>query len=239
MLLADELKRLIATESHSLHPKYCDAFTLFPWWRVTLSINDNVDRLKALPSLTSDFGDKILLLLCESLPMPMPTDTPEERRAFREAIAAELPAFVAFLMAWEIPAECRQTRHASRFGYDHFHHPRLTAALFEQSPESSLLYILDNFGALYSMTDLVFKAAGGQGSGTDDDTWGWASSELLREHLCDEAQSGRFAAQARKIFSFAGAAGTYLSKLADKFPARFTSKHTNKGNLWLLRAPKS
>ena len=44
----------------------------------------------------------------------------------------KLPAFVALLMSWEIPAECRQTKHASRFGHDHFHHPRLTAALFEQ-----------------------------------------------------------------------------------------------------------
>ena len=89
------------------------------------------------------------------------------------------------------------------------------------------------------MTDLVFKTAVGQASGTDDDTWGWASSELLREHLCDETQSGRFAAQARKIFSFNNAAGTYLSRLEETFPSRFTKKHTNKGNLWFLRAPKS
>jgi hypothetical protein len=238
VLLADELKRLIATESHALHPKYCDALTLFPWWRVSLSINNNVDRLKALPALTSDFGDKILLLLCESHPMPMPTGTPEERRAFRDVIAAELPAFMAFLLSWEIPAELRQTKHASRFGHDHFHHPRLTAALFEQEPQSSLLYILDNCEALYNMTDRVFKEAGGQGSG-EEDAWGWASSELLREHLCDDGTFGRFAAQARKIFSFSGACGTYLSKLEEKFPERFRSRHTNKGNVWLLRKPKS
>lgn len=238
VLLADELKRLIATESHALHPKYCDALTLFPWWRVTLSINNNVDRLKALPALTSDFGDKILLLLCESHPMPMPTGTPEERRAFRDVITAELPAFVAFLLSWEIPAELCQTKHASRFGHDHFHHPRLTAALFEQEPQSSLLYILDNCADLYNMTDLVFKEAGGQGSG-DDDAWGWASSELLREQLCDDTQFGKYAAQARKIFGFPGACGSYLSKLEEKFPERFTSRHTNKGNQWRLRKPKS
>ena len=80
-LLKTELKRLITTESHSHHPKYCDALTLYPWWRVSLSINSNVDSLKALPGLTSDFGDKILLLLCESHPMPMPTGTRGERPA--------------------------------------------------------------------------------------------------------------------------------------------------------------
>ena len=238
VLLADELKRLIATESHALHPKYCDAITLFPWWRVSLSINSNVDRLKALPALTSDFGDKILLLLCESHPMPMPTGTPEERRAFREAITAELPAFVNFLLSWEMPADLRQTKHASRFGHDHFHHPRLAAALFEQEAESSLLYILDNCEALYNMTDLAFKQAGGEGSG-EDDTWGWASSELLREQLCDDPQFARFAGMAKKIFTFTGASGTYLGKLQEKFPERIKFKHNNKGNFWLIRKGKS
>ena len=90
-LLKTELKRLITTESHSHHPKYCDALTLYPWWRVTLSINSNVDSLKALPGLSSDFGDKILLLLCESHPMPMPTGTPEERRAFRDSSPPSFP----------------------------------------------------------------------------------------------------------------------------------------------------
>ena len=239
VLLADELKRLIATESHALHPKYCDALTLFPWWRVSLSINNNVDRLKALPALTSDFGDKILLLLCESDPMPMPTGTPEERRAFRDVITAELPAFVAFLHSWEIPAELRTTRHASRFGHDHFHHPKLVAALFEQEAESSLLYILDNSPNLYNMTPAVFKAAGGKDSG-EDDAWGWGPSEFLREQLCDETQFGRFAAQARKLLPTNwSACGSYLSKLAEKYPERFASDHTNKHNVWLIRAPKS
>lgn len=239
VLLADELKRLIATESHALHPKYCDALTLFPWWRVSLSINNNVDRLKALPALTSDFGDKILLLLCESHPMPMPTGTPEERRAFRDVITAELPAFVAFLLSWEIPAELSQTKHASRFGHDHFHHPKLVAALFDQEAESSLLYILDNCPDLYNMPPAVFKAAGGQES-AEDDAWGWGAADLLREQLCDDTQFGRFASQARKLLGAPwNPCGTYLSKLAEKFPERVKSKHSNKGNLWLIRAPKS
>lgn len=215
-LFAEELKRLIATESHALHPKYCDAVTVYPWWRVSLSINNNVDRLKALPALTSDFGDKVLLMLCESRPMPMPTATPEDRRAFREAIARELPAFVSFLLSWEIPASLRQTKHASRFGHDHFHHPELTAALFEQEPQNSLLYMLDNFGDLYG----------------DGDAWGWAAAEELREKLSED---GRFGAQARKLFTFANACGTYLSKLEEKFPERFLHKHTKRGNVWLIR----
>ena len=219
VLLADELKRLIATEGQAMHPKYCDAMTLFPWWRVTLSINDNVDRLKALPALTSDFGDKILLLLCQSHPMPMPTNTPEERRAFREVIAAELPAFVAFLLAWEIPAELRKTKHASRFGHDHFHHPRLTAALFDNEPESSLLYILDNSPALYI-----------------HGMWGWKASQALQDELCEMSEQARRLFNSRKG-SFNNACGEFLSRLAERFPDRFKKKHTNQGNVWFIYEP--
>ena len=162
----------------------------------------------------------------------------EDRQAFVDAITAELPAFVAFLLSWEIPAELRQTKHASRFGHDHFHHPRLAAMLFDQEPESSLLYILDNCEALYNMTDVVFKEAGGLASG-EEDAWGWAPSELLQQHLCDETESGKFATQARKIFSYQGACGQYLSKLMDKFPERVLFKHSKKRNLWLIHKPKT
>ena len=62
-------------------------------------------------------------------------------------------------------------------------------------------------------------------------------AELLREQLCDDAQFGRHAAQARKIFTFPGACGTYLSKLEERFPERFKSRHTNKGNVWLFNPP--
>ena len=218
-LFGEELKRLIATESHALHPKYCDAVTIYPWWRVSLSINNNVDRLKALPALTSDFADKVLLFLCESRPFPMPTNTNDERKAFRARINAELPAFVAFLLAFDIPEELRRTRHASRFGHDHFHHPTLTAALFEQEPQNSLLYMLDSFTDLYA----------------EGNAWGWAPAEELRERLCEDA---RFGPQARKLFTFANASGTYLSKLEEKFPERFQSKHTKRGNLWLIARPE-
>jgi hypothetical protein len=239
VLLADELKRLMPRRAMRFTRNTAMHSRSFPWWRVSLSINNNVDRLKALPALTSDFGDKVLLLAVRVAPMPMPTGNSRKSVGpFAMSSLPSCPRSSRSLLSWEIPAELRKTKHASRFGHDHFHHPRLTAALFEQEPQSSLLYILDNCEALYNMTDRVFKEAGGQGSG-EEDAWGWASSELLREHLCDDGTFGRFAAQARKIFSFSGACGTYLSKLEEKFPERFRSRHTNKGNVWLLRKPKS
>ncbi|MDB6154463.1 MAG: hypothetical protein JWL90_2916 [Chthoniobacteraceae bacterium] len=216
-LFAEGLKRLLVTESHPLNAKYCNTITFFPWLRVSLSINDSVDRLRALPPLSSDFGDKVILLLCQSHPMPMETNTTAERIAFRAALDAELPGFVEFLLSWEIPEGLRLSKHAARFGHDNFHHPELSTALFEQEPQNVLLQILDHSVALYR-----------------DGAWGWGSSEELKEELC----IGSMGPRAAKLFSFSGSCGTLLSKLKERFPDRFLSKHTNKGNRWQIYPPK-
>jgi hypothetical protein len=159
----------------------------------------------------------VLLLLCKSCPENFPGPDEDERADFLRRIKEELPAFVDFLLSWEIPPELRQSKHAARFGHDHFHHPQLAASLFEQESESSLLYILDECAELYS-----------------GDAWGWKSAEALQEQLLDNP---RFGAQARKLFSFHNACGSYLGKLKAKFPKRFQTKHTNRGNLWMIHAP--
>ena len=210
---AEGLKQLLVTESHPLNAKYCNTITVYPWWRVSLSINDSVDRLRALPPLSSDFGDKVILLLCESHPMPMPSSSPKERRAFREALTAELPAFVDFLLSWEIPEEIRQTKHAARFGHDNFHHPELSTTLFEMEPQMVLLQILDNSPDLY-----------------DNGVWGWGKQEALHKELCD----GPHGVQAAKLFSYTNACGQLLAKLRERFPERIRKDHRRNENVWQI-----
>lgn len=232
-LFGEELKRLIATESHALHPKFCDAITFQPWWRVSISVNNTATCLKALPPLTADFGDKVLLLLCEGHEMPMPTTTLEERRLFVDALRAEFPAFINFLLEWQIPEAIKRTKHATRFGFDHFHHPELVGILFDQEPESKLLHILDNRHDIYPA----------------DGVWGWDSSDNLKEALLDEGpprkegdregRYRRFAEMAREILHYHGSTGTLLQKLMTLFPERIFFKHNNKGNFWQVKAPES
>ena len=40
--MADRSKRRIIMNGHAFHPKYCDALALFPWWRASLSIKNNL-----------------------------------------------------------------------------------------------------------------------------------------------------------------------------------------------------
>lgn len=218
--LGEQLKKIVATEGHSYHPKGLDAVTMYPFWRVSISVNKNPERIKALPPINSDIADKLMLFLVESKPMPMPARSDAERRAFRMKIYSELPAFVHFLLSWTIPAELLGNEHADRFGCSAFQHPQIIADLFEQEPESGLLYMIDN-----ELFDNV----------KDKDAWGWRPAMELHEHLAGE--TCRFASQAKKLFSFPGACGSYLAKLREKYPDRIQSRHTKTGNVWLILPP--
>lgn len=212
-LLAENLKQLVVNESMSLRAMYQEAISVTPFRRVTLSMNDNVDRLRAFPSLTSDFSDKVLLLRLVSAPMPMPTKTLEDRKAFRETLQRELPAFMAELLAWDIPDEIRTGRNADRFGFDEWQHPSITASMFEQEPESVVLWVIDNSGLF-----------------VDGKPWGWAPSEALSDQLLD----GPHGRKVVPLFKHSGACGRYLGLLKKRFPKRFECDHKNRGNFWMI-----
>jgi hypothetical protein len=218
--LAESIKKFCVTEAHSYHAKGADALTMYPFWRVTISVNSDPDRLKSLPPLREHIKDKIILLRTERRPMPMPTITDKERLAFSSTIKKELPAFIHFLLNWEIPGKLLRTGEAARYGYDVYHHPDLTADLFEHEPESGLLYIIDKE---------IFK------DGSIAEPWGWESAMKLHELLT--SSDCLFANQARKLFGYTGAAGSMLAKLAEKYPRRFGKRHTASGNRWLIRPP--
>ena len=222
--LAERMKQVVVNSEQRWRGMYNDGFMVPVFWRASLSINNSADRLKTLPPLCGNFADKVILFACESRSMPMPTDSNDGWRAFSRALALERPAFAHYLdREFQIPATMRQTKQTERYMYDGFHHPRPVASMFDQEGESSLLYILDKCPELYA----------------DRGAWGWESSKALHELLCEDARFHQVEAQARKLFCFNNACGTYLSKLADKFPARFEKKHTNKGDVWFIRAPES
>jgi len=80
-----------------------------------------------------------MLLKVNKRPMPMPTFSTVEREAFRATIKAELPAFLHFLLGWEIPTELR----SERFGIRHYHHPDLLAAIDSTKREFRFLEFID------------------------------------------------------------------------------------------------
>lgn len=138
--LAQILKGLAVNEDHSYHGKGRGEFIVDPQFVVTISINDDPDAMRILPALTPDFADKVMLLHVQDEEFPMPTGTGAERRAFQERINAELPAYVHWLLHECVVPEGMR---CDRFGVRFWHEPELRLSLWEDSPASELLALLD------------------------------------------------------------------------------------------------
>ena len=145
--LKERLKALVANTSHRMRCMRTEPLTVAPNWAFSQSINSNQDSLKNFPMLEKAFADKILMLKVESGPMPMPTTTEDERRAFRDAITKELPAYIYYLTEeLVIPAALKvysDGADATRFGFREFQHPSLVAQLFDDTPQAQLRDMID------------------------------------------------------------------------------------------------
>jgi hypothetical protein len=138
--LGEMLKGLVVNDTQRLHRKREDAVVCAPFFRVSISVNDDPDKLRVLPLLTPDIKDKLMIFLVSDSPLPMPTTTLGERAAFREAIARELPAYAWWLLnTFQIP----EGMASKRFGVREWLHPGLATELFDDTPAAELLAILD------------------------------------------------------------------------------------------------
>jgi hypothetical protein len=211
---------------------------MHPFLRVSASVNDNPERIKALPPFTPDFTDKLLVFKVGKGQMPMPTDTDEQREAFLARIRSELPGFVHFLLHWSIPDELL----SGRFGQKPFLNREVEAALYELEPESTFEHLLNK---------LLFAEENGE-------AWGWASAQDLHDRMTNDG-TNPLCQRARRLLSFHGACGQHLGVLRKNETAmlaaedrrngiyaqpadmdqrrRYLRKHVSSGNLWMIKRP--
>lgn len=208
-----QIKQVTVVDSQRYHAKNCPALSLKPFWRLTISLNDETENLMVLPPLDDSLEDKMIILRAHRSPMPMPTETQEQRQAFWARLTMELPAFLDWLLGWEIPEGMR----SQRFGVAHFHHPAILAAVDALSPEARLLSIID--GAIF-----VGRITAWEGT-----------ADGLEKELTDRDSEVSF--EARRLFTFNTACGVYLGRLAKKHPGRF--QHTRGGDCrsWTIHPP--
>ena len=209
-----QIKQITACDTQRCHKKHCEAITLSPFWRLSISINDEPENLMVLPPIDDSIEDKLIILRSTSFPMPMPSETSEERAAFWAQLVAEVPAFLDYLVNWKIPQKLR----SQRYGITHWHHPDLLSEIDSFAPEYRLFTIIDKvlFGEELSTT--------------------WAgSAEDLQVKL---TTNNDYAYDARKLLSWSNAAGTYLARLAKKHPDRFSSVRTRKSRIWTIEPPE-
>lgn len=209
------IKMIVANEDQRFHRKYGEPITLRPLWRLIVSLNDDPERIMVLPPMGEDIEDKIMLFRAERHPMPMPTNTPEQRAAFRMALVAELPAFVDFLLGWEIP----DNMVSPRYGVRHYHHPVLLTSLACTSPERHMLEMID---------ETLFAPGRYHGA------WDGRAVELARE-LKDRGNP--CSREAEKLLAHVNSCGTYLGRLERIEPERFSQRSVNGYTYWTIQPP--
>jgi hypothetical protein len=226
--LGAHIKAFTVNETQSCHVKNRQALTLAPFWRLSISVNDEPENLMILPPISDSeqdsLGDKIILVRAKLAEMPMPSETLEQRGAFWRTLMSELPAFLHFLLNWEVPKEMRHPR----YGMKTWHHPELLLALDALAPETRLLSLIDEI----FFRDHMEKLGNGIRAGyRAKDRWEGTAEELENRLRADEA----FGYEAQKLFSWPTACGTYLGRLGKKHPTRVESDRNSKTRRWVLR----
>lgn len=223
---AANIKTILTGRDQNCHPKHKDAVILQPIWRMTLSLNDDPERLQVLPPLDSDVRDKIIILKVNRCEMPMPTDTPELEGRFWRQLTSELPAFLHDLESWDISDEIADCR----YGITSFKHPEIVEKLEETAPELKLLELIDRqvFDGGVALAE----------NRTPQRPWE-GTAAALEANLVGNASRVTF--EARKVLTWANACGTYLGRLVDSenqdLRGRVTNRKVMGKTIWSIQPP--
>jgi hypothetical protein len=210
--LGARMKDFTVNEVQSHHAKHRQAISLKPFWRVSMTLNNEPENVLILPPLDDSLADKIMLLKAHKRPMPMSTQSLSQRKDFWAALCRELPAFVHHLLNWQIPEALR----SERFGVTHYHHPDLLAALDELSPELRLLALIDS--------ELFDSPAPAPWEGTAD--------QLERA-----LRASSIGGEVSRLLTFNTACGVFLGRLHHKIPNRIKKHRDAAKRAWTILPP--
>jgi hypothetical protein len=207
-----QIKSMLFGGSVSAHAKRKDAVTVRPHWRLVVSLNDEPENLMILPPIDDSLEDKLMLLRAVKKDMPMPTNTPDEKSAFWQAIIAQVPAYLHWLRnEFQIPLDLSDPR----TGIYAFKHPHLVQALNELAPEFRLLILIDN---------AIFRTS-------ESPIWE-GTAEDLHYYLCESP----YKIEAKALLAGPNATGTYLGRLEKRYPNRVERHRQAVSREWKLSA---
>lgn len=188
-----KLKATIANQNANAHPKGGKMFNIEPFWRITMTLNDEPENLMALPPIDGDIDDKVILLKANRATMPFPSEEIPTRQAFWEALKAEVPHYLFALLKKDMPPELADLR----FGVRAYQNPDLLFALSSLSPESKLWTLIQQSGLL------------------DNFSKGWTGTASDLEMAL---QKSPLAKQVENLLYYPTACGYYLTRLARTMP---------------------
>ncbi len=215
--LGANLKAFVVNESQRCHPKNRPALTLLPFWRLSMTLNDEPEALMVMPLLDESVGDKMMIFRAYKEEMPMPTETLEQWSAFMQVLEQELPRLIHFVTkVWQIPEDLK----CARYGVTHFHHPELLEMMNVLAPEMKLLELIDL--ELWRESEVP--------SGVE------MKAAELEVKLC--GPSSKVAHEARKLALYNTAYGQYLGRLERLKPDRISSRLLHGNKLWTIEPPE-
>jgi hypothetical protein len=195
----------------SLHGKGKDAINVRPWWRISITCNDDPESLLVLPPLNEDFADKLILLRASRFDFPEPITTAAEKERFEAKLRSEIPAFLDFLLnRYTVPEKYVDPR---RYNVATFHHPVIKECLESLSPEAELLELID----------LVLEFDFHDGPV-------WISASDLENRILASSHHRR----AERIFTFNQSCAKYLHRLSQKLPGRVRKARTAAERGWRI-----
>ncbi len=220
LFFGERIKEIVANDTARLHKKNRDAVTVSPFWRLSITLNDNPEKLRCLPPLTDDLAEKIIMLQAKPAPdfWERFANEHDPRAAFREAIERELPAFAHYLLSMPIPVALQ----GRRFGVQSYIPEDIGQTIFEGEPEHHLLLLINK--GIFAPARL------------DDGPWR-GDAEDLKQALSGDASPVQ--ASARRLLGGVQIAtvGIWLSHLESKFPGRVSKHRTAKERGWIIRPP--
>ena len=207
------LKNMIVNEVQSMHRKGRDALPITPFWRVTITLNDEPESMMVLPPINEDLKDKITLLRASPFDPPYAADDIKARNAWRVQLSSELPAFMQWLRTFRVnPANVNV-----RYGVNAFHDAKLLREIDELSHESKLLTLIDTL-QIWNL---------------ERDDWQGTASEL-EARLREKDSKGLV----REVLTFSSACGVYLGRLSHRFPDRIQKvEMKDTANQWIVKPP--
>lgn len=212
-----EIKKVAVNRAQRCHKKNREALTLFPLWRLTITLNDDAGSLQVLPQFEDGIRDKLTLLKASPFTLPVDTSQPAGEELLWNALTGELPAFVDYLVnEFRIPEAWRE----SRCGVVFYHNSDLLALMDATSDEYKLLEMIDEHGDLFGV----------------DGTEVWEGRSVKLEELLID----RFGPSARKLLTgYNSACGQLLGFLREKTD-RVEHRGKREGNLiWRIFPPPS
>jgi hypothetical protein len=203
------LKEILVNVQQWRHQKNKTPYMVSPFWRLTISTNE--EHIAILPPLDDSVAEKMMLLkVSKTKCLP---ERFEERKVFIEKMRSELPAFMAFMESFTIPAEIREPRYRVKA----YHHPDLIAWIEAMSEATILLNLIDLE---------IF-------SGLEDE-WEGSATEMHKRL----ANSARVSSTAREILNGGPVhIGRYLQELGKRPNTRVTRKAVKGAIRYAIKAP--